>query len=164
MEIRQLTLQDVEERFLELMADIETGDSFDFADPQWVGWLKRKIARRWGAGAQFYGLFAADEPIGLLGLIIDDHPYFAGRSELVDLGVMPTHRRAGHGTRLLKYAEQLSREAGVVCMYISTYAGDTQNITFYGQNGFAPVATLPDFYGVNDEGQVYMRKRLMGEK
>lgn len=160
MEIRPLTPQDIEEHFFELMADIETGDAFDFADPQWVGWLRRKIARRWGAGAQFYGLFAAEEPIGLLGLIIDDHPYFAGRSELVDLGVVPTQRRAGHGTRLLAYAEQLSREAGVLTMYISTYAGDTDNITFYGQNGFAPVATLPDFYGPASEGQVYMRKRL----
>jgi GNAT superfamily N-acetyltransferase len=60
----------------------------------------------------------------------------------------------------LHHAEQLAREAGVFCMYIATYAADTDTIAFYGRRGFAPVAVLADMYGAQDEGQVYMRKRL----
>lgn len=160
MNIRPLTPPDLEQHFLPLMGEIEGGSSFDLADPQLAGWLRRKLARRCGSGAQFYGLFDEAQPVGLMALIIDDHPYYAGRSELVDLGVMHAYRQAGHGTTLLNYAEQLAREAGVFCLYISTYAGDTETIAFYGKRGFAPVATLPDFNGADDEGQVYMRKRL----
>jgi ribosomal protein S18 acetylase RimI-like enzyme len=160
-EIRELTPQEVEHFFFELMAEIEGGSSFDLSDPQLVGWLRRKIKRRWGSGAQFYGLFEGETPVGLAGLVIDDHPYYAGHSELVDLGVVPAYRQAGHGTRLLHHAEQLARQAGVFCLYIATYAGDTATVAFYGKRGFAPVATLPDLYGAHDEAQVYMRKRLV---
>lgn len=160
MKIRELTPQDIEQFFFELMAEIEGGSSFDLSDSQLVGWLRRKIGRRWGSGAQFYGLFDDQIPVGLAGVIIDDHPYYAGHSELVDLGVVRAYRQAGHGTMLLNHIEQLSREAGVFCLVISTYAGDTATIAFYGKRGFAPVATIPDFHGPHDEGQVYMRKRL----
>ena len=160
MKIRKLTRLEIEDQFWALMGEIEGGRSFDSADPRLVAWLQRKIERRWGSGAQFYGLFDEEQPVGVMAIIIDDHPYYAGHSELVDLGVVLAYRQGGHGTMLLNYAERLSREAGVFCMYISTYAGDTETIAFYGKRGFAPVATLPDFNGVDDEGQVYMRKRL----
>lgn len=160
MKIRELTPQDIEQYFFELMAEIEGGSSFDMSDSQLVGWLRRKIGRRWGSGAQFYGLFDGQTPVGLAGVVIDDHPYYAGHSELVDLGVVRAYRQAGYGTLLLNHAEQLAREAGVFCLVISTYAGDTATIAFYGKRGFAPVATIPDFHGPYDEGQIYMRKRL----
>lgn len=160
MNIRELKQHDIELHFFELMAEIEGGPSFDLSDSQLAGWLRRKIGRRLGGGARFYGLFENDTPIGLMALIIEDHPRYAGYSELVDLGVFPAYRQTGHGTILLNHAEWLSREAGVFCMYISTYAEDTSTIAYYGKRGFAPVATIPDFHGANYEGQVYMRKRL----
>jgi hypothetical protein len=43
-------------------------------------------------------------------------------------------------------------------MYVSTYAKDKEAISFYLQNGFVRVATLPDVHGPGDDGNVYMRK------
>ena len=159
--IRDVSQNEVVECFFYLMAEIEAGDHFDNSDDQYCKWLNRTISRRFGSGARFFGCFdRSNVPIGLGAVIIEDHPMFPGYSELVDLGVFAEYRRSGRGSELLAHAENLSREAGVFCMYIATYAGDAEIIAFYGRHGFAPVATLPDIHGPDDDGKLYMRKRL----
>ena len=114
-----------------------------------------------GQGGRFYGLFTEDErPIGLMALMIDTSPLYAGYSELLDIGVNAAYRRRGHGTALVEHALRLSRDAGVHCMLVMTYAGSTDVIRFYGKNGLVPVATIPDVHGPDDEGRIVMRRRL----
>ena len=159
--IRIITQNEIFEIFFDLIVDIEIGDQFDKFNDLHRKWLKQKVSRRFGCGAIFYGYFDKDStPIGLGSVIIEDHPVFPGYSELTDLGVIPQYRRKGYGTELVKYAENLSKEASAFCMYITTYAGDKTAISFYMNYGYSPVAILPDVHGPDDHGRLYLIKRL----
>ena len=159
--IRELNIDEVMADFFSLMVEVEFLGDFDSTNVEHGAWLERKIRRRFGAGARFFGLFGEDgRSMGLCSLIIDDHPEMAGHSELVDLGVYEEFRRKGHASSLIAYAEDLSRGAKLHCMYIATYAAEAESVAFYGKRGFAPVATLPGLNGPENEGQVYMRKIL----
>lgn len=159
--IRNITQQEVLGIFLELIAEIEMGNHFDKSNDKHRKWLKQKVSRRFGCGATFYGYFNSDNtPIGLGSVIIDDSPLFQGTSDLLDLGVFPRFRRSGFGTKLINHAESLAKDAGMYCMYISIYAGDNAAISFYTNYGYTPVAVLPDVHGPDDEGNLYLRKRL----
>ena len=165
--IRDLSQNEVIEFFLDLVIEIESGVHFKKENVQHTQWLKRQISRRFGSGAQFFGYFDEQNiAIGLGAIVISDHPFFpqykelGGYSELVNLGVFSQYRGQGVGSKLIEHAEQLSKEAGVFCMYIATYAGSTENIAYYGKRDFTPVATLPDVNGPYDQGRLYMRKRL----
>jgi ribosomal protein S18 acetylase RimI-like enzyme len=159
--IRELTQDEVVETFFDLMIQIESGDKFDKTNSCHVNWLNRKISRRFGCGARFYGHFLEDStPTGLVGVVIEDHPMLAGYSEVLDLGVFKEFRTNGIGGELMEYAEELSRKASVYCVYVSTYSADTKLVAYYGKRGYVPVATHPDVHGPNGEGQVYMRKKL----
>ena len=143
------------------MAEIEAGDWFDMNRPDHLHWLDRKIARRIGSGGQFYGLYLPDEqPSAIYCLLLEDHPMIAGHAEVLDLGVVKTHRRQGHGTRLLRDAEQRSRAAGMACLYIETYVGDKIAIAVYEKAGFVQVAEIPGLNGPCDRGQVTLLKKL----
>ena len=159
--IRELTQDDVIQIFFDLMIQVESSNKFDKANSRHVEWLKRKIARRFGCGARFYGYFLDEGmPVGLMGVVIEDNPIITGYSEVLDLGVYEKYRCTGIGEKLMKHAEELSREASVCCVYVSTYSGDSRVVAFYGKRGYVPVATHPDVHGISHEGQVYMRKRL----
>ncbi|MBC8479064.1 MAG: GNAT family N-acetyltransferase [FCB group bacterium] len=159
--IRKLSKKEVFRDFFDLMIEIEAGDHFDASDEAHITWLNRQITRRFGAGAQFFGLYQNDIPVGLAAVVVDDHPEFPGYSELVDLGIYPDYRLQGFGSALIEFAEQLSIKAGVFCMYIATYAGDTDAISFYRKNGYLPVCTLPDVHGPDDRGRLYLEKRFL---
>jgi GNAT superfamily N-acetyltransferase len=104
------------------------------------------------------------QPVGFYGLLIEKEPsdlkHLHQKSELMDIAILPEYRNQGFGKIMLAHAEQVARDAELYCMYISTYARDFKVINFYGQNGFVPVATLPDVHGPKDECQVFMRKIL----
>ncbi len=159
--IRELTQEDILETFFDLMIQVESSDAFDMKNSSHVEWLKRKISRRFGCGARFYGYFLEDDtPVGLMGLVIEDNPMLPGYSEVLDLGVYEKYRCKGIGEKLMNHAEELSRETSVCCLYVCTYSADSKVIAFYGKRGYVPVATHPDVHGTNSEGQVYMRKKL----
>ena len=144
------------------MAEIECGHFFDRTNPEHIEWLQNKILKRYGAGSRFYALYADDgTPLGIAGLQVETslHSEWAS-GELVDIGIFPEHRGRGHGSALLRFIEEQARQENCYCLYIHTYAGDCRVIAFYGKNGYAPVATLPDTNGPGNEGTVWMRKVL----
>ena len=149
-------------QFAELLAEIEAGDHFDKSNPEHVEWLKQKIAVRYFEGTHFYGLFLEDgTPVALAGLLINESLFGPNSSELKDIGTYKEFRRQGYASELLKYCEQVSQENNVYCMFMCTYAREYDTIAFYGKNGFVPVAHIPDVHGPDDEGNLYMRKRLV---
>ncbi len=161
--IREISQDELFKYFYRLAADIECGNHFDFSNPRHEEWLRRKIAVHFYRGAKFFALFLDEgTPVGYAALLIEDKledAAFSGQiSELLEIGVLEEFRRKGYGKILLEHAEGLSKERGVYCMYIKTWAKDYEVIAFYGRCGFVPVATLPDVYGPGDEGDVYMRK------
>ncbi|MCK5051951.1 MAG: GNAT family N-acetyltransferase [Candidatus Cloacimonetes bacterium] len=157
-EAKALKKSGVLEEFLVLMSEIEAGSWFDLKNPNHLKWLKSKISKRIGSGGIFYGFYDTDHlPIGLYCLMIEDHPTIAGHAELLDLGIIKTHRRKGYGRRLIQDAVSKSKAAGMYCLYVSTYEGDKGAIEFYRNCGFTPVATLPGLNGPNDQGQIYLQ-------
>jgi ribosomal protein S18 acetylase RimI-like enzyme len=108
---------------------------------------------------KFYALYSSEGlPLGLYCLLIEDHPARKGYAEILDLGVVESHRRQGIGSRLLQDAEHKSKAASVFCVYLSTYAGDAGAIAFYRQSGYTRVAELPGLDGADDRGQVILKK------
>ncbi len=162
--IKEIQAKDFDS-FFELMAEVECGKYFDFTNERHIQWLKRRIASLFFRGAKFFGSYLEnDTPVGFAALLIDEGPegicFFGKKSELLDIAIFPEFRGKGFGSKLLAFTAEYSKQHGVYCMYMSTYAKDYRVIAFYGKNSFIPVATLPDVHGPNDEGIVYMRKIL----
>lgn len=148
--------------FFDLMGEVERASLFDAENPDHIEWLKKKIAEYFFRGARFFAYYLDDDtPVGYAAVLIDSSLFpIDQKSELLAIGAFREYRGQGYGTKLLKHAEEVSRQAGVYCMFMGTYAGAHQVIAFYGKNGFAPVATLPDVHGPKAEGILFMRKQL----
>jgi ribosomal protein S18 acetylase RimI-like enzyme len=159
--IRAISELEVRSDFLGLIAEVEAGSWFEIDRPDHLHWLDRRITRRIGSGGQFYGAYLPDgQPLAIYCLLIEDHPSIAGHAEVLDLGVVKTHRRRGHATRLLRDAQLKSRAAGVSFLFIETYAGDDITITVYEKAGFVRIAEIPGLNGPTDRGQLILQKKL----
>ncbi|WP_409344437.1 GNAT family N-acetyltransferase [Paenibacillus sp. MBLB4367] len=150
--------------FFGLMAEIEH-TKLNIANPNHAEWLQRKIRLHYLRGVKFFAYYIDGErPAGLVAVLHEEAPEgipaLGMRAEVLDIGVYPEYRRQGYGSVLLQYAENYLRDKGVYCMFMMAYAEDYDVIAFYGKNGFVPVATLPDTYGPQWEGNVFLRKLL----
>lgn len=150
--------------FLKLMAEVEHV-KLDMKIPNHKEWLRNKIKLLYLRGTKFLGFYnEGNEPIGFITILHEKPPegieVLGMRAEVLEIGVFPNFRRQGYGSILLKAGEEYARSLGVYCMFMMTYAEDYDVIAFYGKNGFIPVATLPDTYGPNLEGNLFMRKIL----
>ena len=147
--------------FIPLLAEIECGNHFCSDNQEHLDWLNGKIDSRIACGTRFYGLFSKDNEImGVVGVQIEQKLFCSGSAEVVDIGVVDSHRRKGLGSKLLSYAIEKATEAGAHAVFARTYAADTETIAFYGRNLFYPVAIIPDTNGPNDEGDIVMRRLL----
>ena len=159
-EIRELEKIELES-FYPLLAEIECGNHFAIENSEHVTWLKHKINTRIACGTRFYGMFSeSGESIGIIGVQIESKLFCASSAEVVDIGIVTTHRRSGLGSVLMNHAIEVAREAGAHAIFARTYAADTETIAFYGRNLFYPVAIIPDTNGPNDEGDIVMRRLL----
>jgi GNAT superfamily N-acetyltransferase len=149
------------EAFMPLLGEIECGRHYSHAKADHRSWLRLRIETQLASGVRFYGYTDAKSGVvGIVGIRIDEKPDRHPQAEIVDLGVAEARRRQGIGSALLKHASALAGDRGAGRLYVRTYAGDTRAITFYGRNGFHPVAVIPDANGPDDEGDVVLRKRL----
>jgi len=165
--IREIDQHTFTSEFFDLMAEIECGDRFDPDRPGHVQWLRDRIKQRFASGARFFASYLDDGiPVGFTAIHVDPKlegvPYIGQYSEIVAMGVLAKHRRSGHGSRLLEYSEDHARDQGAYCLYVATYAGAHDTISFYEKNGFVRVATLPDVHGPVAEGNLHLRKLLRG--
>lgn len=161
MEIRAIGYTELRNDFFGLMAEVESGTSFDHQNPKHVGWLEGKIARRIGSGGQFYGLYAADgTPAGLYCLLIEGSLFASGHAEVLDLGVVRKVRRQGYALALLRDAEEKAVTKGACCLHLQTYAGDEAAVALYRKAGFNPIAEMPGLNGPDERGQLLLHKSL----
>jgi GNAT superfamily N-acetyltransferase len=163
--IRQMQEHEFAQEFFADFADLECGRHFDPAKPQHVEWVRKRIAIHYLRGGRFYVHFLDDgTPTGFAALLYD--PGLGGENcfgyvaELLDVVVREQHRGSGYGRELMEHAESEVRSAGAYCLYVETYAGSNDAITFCVNRGFVPVAMHPDVHGPDDEGNVYLRKIL----
>lgn len=148
--------------FYELIGEVEY-TLFSTKNEEHINWIKKRIDRLYYNGAEFFGAFNdRNEILGVIALLMDEPPQGINDDyhscEVIEMGISKNVRHKGYGSQLLNYAENYAKNRNVYCMYLHTYAGDYDVIAFYGKNGFIPVGTIPDIYGPQNEGMLYMRK------
>ncbi|OFX15148.1 MAG: hypothetical protein A2Z18_07300 [Armatimonadetes bacterium RBG_16_58_9] len=149
--------------FLDLIGEVEVGEHYDRSRSDHVDWLKERVRRHYARGGEFLALYDEEEtPLGIACLLVERQLYCDySTGEVLSIGIFPQKRGRGYGSALLAFIEQEARRRGCYWLYLWTYAADCRNITFYGKNGFLPVAVLPDRNGPGDKGDMCMRKLLV---
>lgn len=151
------------EPYMDLLAEVEHVQ-LDRKNPSHERWLRKRIRGYEERGAKFFAYHDPHdkERYGIVTVLHEEAPEgidsLGARAEVLNIGVNRQARRSGVGSILLKIAEQYARRRGAYCLFLMTYAEDYDVIAFYGKNGYVPVATLPDVYGSNLEGNVFCVK------
>jgi len=78
-------------------------------------------------------------------------------AQVMNLAVLPDHRRRGIGAALLREAIRLARNEGASSMVLEVREGNTAARGLYGSAGFAALATRTGYYPDNGENAVFMR-------
>ncbi|MCL2407010.1 MAG: GNAT family N-acetyltransferase [Defluviitaleaceae bacterium] len=101
------------------------------------------------------GFFWYKHDIGLEGV------RFSGKdAHIISCELYEKYQRQGIGTLLLDEVCSRVKANGGECLYTDTYTNNDESMIFYIKRGFIPVALLPGLNGINDDGQVFMYKRL----
>jgi ribosomal-protein-alanine N-acetyltransferase len=90
-----------------------------------------------------FGLLAvsAGAPVGfLLAQVLFEE------AELLTLGVLPTHRRAGHGCRLLQAGLAEASGRGATRMHLEVAQSNLRAQFLYGRAGFMPAGRRRNYY------------------
>jgi [ribosomal protein S18]-alanine N-acetyltransferase len=87
----------------------------------------------------------------------------ADEAELLLIGVAPTHRRIGLGTRLLEQVAEGARAMGAHMLFLEMRIGNHEARALYSQRGFDLVGTRKAYYrtGTRVEDAITMRKNLL---
>ncbi|BCL77025.1 hypothetical protein JHS3_27610 [Jeongeupia sp. HS-3] len=162
--IRKLnTLADIEP-FFPMLGYAEYSE-FDLQNPAHLSWLRQRIDRLLYCGAQYFAILAEDNsPYAIASVLIDERPIELGghwqSAELMQMAVAAELRKQGYGSQLLQYICAEMKTHRVYSLNLHTYPADYDVIAFYGKNGFMPCGLVPDHYGPELEGKLYLRKVL----
>jgi ribosomal protein S18 acetylase RimI-like enzyme len=162
MDIKKITISDLNEILdLVLWTELETL-SIENANDR--AWIETKLKKLEASGSEFIGLYEEQKLIGYATILIEDRPSAAcdgyGACELMQIGIKEEYRNRGYGSKILEYIEHYLQSKKVYCLYMHTYASDYSVVAFYGRNGYIPRGVVPDVYGPNLDGMLYMSKAL----
>lgn len=162
MRIEKIILKELDSIMdLILYAELET---LTMENEEDEAWIRRKMSRLEASGAEFYGAFEKDNMIGFATILVEDRPEGAcrgyGACELLQIGIRHEYRNHGYGSSMLSHIESELRTRKVYSIYLHTYAEDYDVIAFYGKNGYIPRGVVPDVYGPDLEGMLYLSKTL----
>ncbi|AOY01144.1 N-acetyltransferase [Jeongeupia sp. USM3] len=162
--IRELnTLAEIEP-FFPMLGHAEYS-ALDLQNPSHRGWLRQKIDRLLYCGARYFAIQTGSNPCcGIACVLIDERPIELGghwqSAELMQMAVADGLRKQGYGSRLLQHVCAELKTHRVYSLNLHTYPADFDVIAFYGKNGFMPCGLVPDHYGPELEGKLYLRKVL----
>lgn len=104
-------------------------------------WRARSVAYHVRFGTNHRVVVSGSQPVGAyLGVAASEH-------RIVDIAILPSHRRCGIGTALVARAIEEARRAGAP-LRLTADAGDVRLLGWYERFGFRPVG--------GDELQVYL--------
>lgn len=151
--------------FFPLIVGLWYGDKYDAANSQHVAWAKKRIHITYESFSTALCAYTdEDEPIGFFWYKHDtglEGVSFSGKdAHIISCELIEKFQRQGIGTILLEEACKRIKENGGECLYTDTYTANWDSMVFYIKRGFVPVALLPGLNGINDEGQVFMYKKL----
>lgn len=163
MTIKKVDMLQLEEILdLILWAELET---LNINNPNDRAWIKNKLRKLEAAGGEFFGAYKDNALIGFATILVEDRPGAAcdgyGACELMQIGIKSEFRHNGYGSIILQYIEQYLITRKIYCLFMHTYAADYPVVAFYGKNGYIPRGVVPDVYGPNLEGMLYMSKPLI---
>lgn len=146
--------------YFDILTEIEFGKHYKNTN-EYKTALMERLKKNDNNNASYFGYYKKGNiPCGIVTVVERTNISFANDSEILQIGVKEKYRRNQIGESLLHYVEHYYRKKGVRFIFVNTYAGDYGVIHFYGKNGYAPVAVIPETNGKNDEGTIVMRKKL----
>ena len=151
--------------FFPLIIDLWYGNKYNPQNNQHAEWAKRKIHVTFEDFSVALCAYTNDnEPIGFLWYKHDtglEGVRFCGKdAHIISCGLFDKFQRQGIGTILLDEVCKRIKTNGGECLYTDTYTANDDSMIFYIKRKFVPVALLPGLNGINDDGQVFMLKRL----
>ena len=125
--------------------------------------VRHMLAVEMARGTRYHVATRSSRPIGLVGLWFDptgavtelDPP------QVMDLAVLPAHRRQGVGKALIELAIREAQAAGFRRLWLFTNGNEIGLLTFYRSLGFRLAAVVPDWFG---DGSVKAILRLDWEE
>ena len=94
----------------------------------------------------------------VLGFIVGR--FAADEGEILNLAVVPAHRRKGVATALVQSLLHSFAEKGVAMVFLEVRESNYGSIAFYEQMGFACVGARPGYYSDPQEAALVLQKQL----
>ncbi|WP_148715732.1 GNAT family N-acetyltransferase [Chitinolyticbacter meiyuanensis] len=165
MNIRTLTTLPEIKPFFPMLGHAEYS-AFDLQNPSHSAWLQTRVDKLLYCGAFFFAMFSDyNRPCAIASVLIDERPIELGghwqSAEIMQMAVSEELRKQGHGSRLIQHICMEMQKQRVYSISLHTYPADYDVIAFYGKNDFMPCGLVPDHYGPNLEGKLYLRKVLL---
>ena len=151
--------------FYDLIVGLWYGDKYDTQNKQHINHIKRKIHVTFEDFSVALCAYTDEgEPIGFFWYKHDtglEGVGFSGKdAHIISCELIEKFQRQGIGTLLLNEVCNRVKSNGGECLYTDTYTANGDSMMFYIKRGFIPVALLPGLNGINDDGQVFMYKKL----
>ena len=151
--------------FFPLIVGLWYGDKYNPSNPQHVKWVKRKIHVTFeNFSVALCAYTEENEPIGFFWYKHDtglEGVRFSGKdAHIISCELFEKYQRQGIGTMLLEEVCKRVKANGGECLYTDTYAANDDSMLFYIKRKFIPAALLPGLNGVDDDGQVFMYRKL----
>ncbi|WP_116086881.1 GNAT family N-acetyltransferase [Tropicimonas sp. IMCC34011] len=121
-------------------------------DVEWLNRMKTPV----------YAALKGDEPVGIMGLLVQTGEKRAHRAKLVMVYLRESERGAGLADRLLSAVTDCAVENGVRQLELHANADNVAAIRFYERHGFEQAGRVPRalIEGGRDVDELFMVRRL----
>jgi ribosomal protein S18 acetylase RimI-like enzyme len=165
MKIQNLDGKTLLKDFEDLVIELECGDHFIVGNSQHETWIKRRVDLLLLNNGIALGLYSEkNEPMGFILFEYDkglENVRCMGKKVTIKmLGLFEQYRSKNFGGLLLAEMENMLKNSVCECIYVDTYAKDIGAIRYYVKSGFIPIANHPGEHGIDDEGQIYLYKKI----
>ena len=82
----------------------------------------------------------------IAGFIVAEGNRRGGVGHIITIDVLPEHRRAGLGSKLLSAAEERLRREGCKTLVLETAVDNASALAFYKRHGYSVVRVAPRYY------------------
>lgn len=128
-----------------------------FADAPWsMGQFKEEFKGVPRTHLFIVALDTSDEIIGYAAVMV---PAPGVEADVLTVGVLAAHRKAGIGTAFMERLEFWAQEKGSNAMMLEVGVDNTGAIALYGSLGYSNVSVRKNYYGTGADALV-MRKEL----
>jgi ribosomal-protein-alanine acetyltransferase len=126
--------------------------------PEASPWSEQAI-REFAGGESDGRVFLVSDSDGEVSGFLMARPW-ADEAEILNVAVLPAHRRAGQGGALLTQCFEILKAAGVTSVFLEVRESNAPAIAFYKRHGFTTSGRRPSYYRDPDEAALCMVRRL----